>query len=39
MDMVSPRAGDDDTPVEADTTAKAARLLGVEFKSDVDKRE
>lgn len=37
--MIDPRGGDDDTPVEADTTSEAARLMGVEFKSDVDKRE
>jgi NADH-quinone oxidoreductase subunit J len=39
MDMINPRGGNDDRPLEADTTAEAARLLGVEFKSDLDKRE
>jgi NADH-quinone oxidoreductase subunit J len=37
--MIDPRGGEDDTPVEADTTSEAARLMGVEFRSDVDKRE
>ncbi|HKO96991.1 MAG TPA: NADH-quinone oxidoreductase subunit J [Pyrinomonadaceae bacterium] len=39
MDMIHPRGGDDNRPVEADTTAEAARLLGVDFRSDVDRQE
>lgn len=39
MDLVSPLAGNDDTPVETDSTIEAARLMGVEFQSDPDKRE
>jgi NADH-quinone oxidoreductase subunit J len=39
MDMVNPRAAGDMTPVETDTTAEAAHLLGVDFQSDPAKRE
>jgi NADH-quinone oxidoreductase subunit J len=39
MDIVNPRAVDDLTPVEADTTTEAARLLGVDFQADPTKRE
>jgi NADH-quinone oxidoreductase subunit J len=39
VDFINPAGGDDDRPVEADTTAEAARLMGVEFQSDPDKRE
>ena len=38
MDMVAPGRRSDET-VAADTTEEAARLLGVEFKSDLDGRE
>ncbi len=34
MDVVNPRAIGDQTPVETDSTAEAARLMGVEFKTD-----
>ncbi len=37
--MIDRRAGDDATPAEADTTDEAARLMGVQFHSDLDKRE
>lgn len=39
MDMVNPRAVGDEAPVEADTTAEAAHLMGVDFQSDPSKRE
>jgi NADH-quinone oxidoreductase subunit J len=39
LDLLNRAAGDDDTPVEADTTAEAARLMGVECRSDPEKRE
>lgn len=39
MDIVNPRAIGDMRPVEADTTAEAARLLGVDFQADPTKRE
>jgi NADH-quinone oxidoreductase subunit J len=39
MDIVNPRAVDDMTPVTTDTTAEAAHLLGVDFQSDLTKRE
>jgi NADH-quinone oxidoreductase subunit J len=38
MDVVDPRAVGNLTPVETDTTAEAARLMGVEFKSDPSQR-
>src|SRR3989441_11800880 len=34
MDIVNPRAVGNATPVETDTTAEAAHLLGVDFQSD-----
>jgi NADH-quinone oxidoreductase subunit J len=37
MDIVNPRAIGDRTAVETETTAEAARLLGVEFQSDREK--
>lgn len=39
MSLVDPLSGDDDTPVETETTAEAARLMGVEFHTDTDKLE
>ena len=39
MDYFRPEGGDDNRPVEADNTAEAARLMGVEFQSDPSKRE
>src|SRR2546426_1764474 len=39
MDIVNPRAVGNATPVETDTTAEAAHLLGVDFQSDRTKRE
>jgi NADH-quinone oxidoreductase subunit J len=39
MDIVNPRAVGNATPVETDTTAEAAHLLGVDFQSDQTKRE
>jgi NADH-quinone oxidoreductase subunit J len=39
MDIVNPRAVGDLRPVEADTTAEAARLMDVDFKSDMEKRD
>jgi NADH-quinone oxidoreductase subunit J len=39
MDIVNPRAIGDMRPVETDTTAEAARLLGVDFRADPTKRE
>jgi NADH-quinone oxidoreductase subunit J len=37
--IVNPRAAGDLTPVETETTAEAAHLLGVDFESDPTKRE
>lgn len=37
--LVSPSAAEDLRPVETDTTAEAAQLLGVDFQSDPAKRE
>lgn len=34
IDLVAPRGGVDDTPVETNSTAEAARLLGVELRED-----
>ncbi|HAF12209.1 MAG TPA: NADH-quinone oxidoreductase subunit J [Blastocatellia bacterium] len=39
MDIVNPRAVGDLRAVETDTTAEAARLLGVEFQSEPTERE
>jgi NADH-quinone oxidoreductase subunit J len=39
MDIVNPRATGDMTPVQTDTTAEAAHLLGVDLQSDPRKRE
>jgi len=39
MDLVNPRAVGDLRPVEAETTAEAAQLLGVEFHKDPEKRD
>lgn len=39
MDIVNPRAVGNTTPIETDTTAEAAHLLGVDLKSDPAKRE
>ncbi len=39
VDFINPGAADDDRPLETDTTAEAAKLMGVEFRSDPDKRE
>jgi len=39
MDIVNPRAVGDMTAVETETTAEAARLLGVDFESDPNERE
>jgi hypothetical protein len=39
MDIVNPRAIGDMKPVETDTTAEAARVLGVDFQTDPTKRE
>ena len=39
LNLVSPGTADDGTSVETDTTAEAARLLGVDFQSDPTKRE
>jgi NADH-quinone oxidoreductase subunit J len=38
MDIVNPRAIGDMKPIETDTTAEAARLLGVDFQTDPTKR-
>jgi NADH-quinone oxidoreductase subunit J len=39
IELVNPRATSDLSPVETDTTAEAAHLLGVDFQSDPTKRE
>ena len=39
MDIVNPRAVGDMTAVETETTAEAARLLGVDFESDPNERD
>ncbi|HEY8185016.1 MAG TPA: NADH-quinone oxidoreductase subunit J [Pyrinomonadaceae bacterium] len=39
MDIVNPRAIGDQTPVVTETSAEAARLLGVEFQPDRDQEE
>jgi NADH-quinone oxidoreductase subunit J len=39
MDIVNPRAIGDMKPLETDTTAEAARLLGVDFQTDPTNRE
>ncbi len=39
MDIVKPRGFEDMTPVQTESTAEAAELLGVEFQSDPAKRE
>jgi NADH-quinone oxidoreductase subunit J len=39
MDLLHPRDGDDDRPVEAETSAEAARQMGVQFQSDPETRE
>ncbi len=39
MNIVDPRAVGDETPVETDSTAEAAQLMGVEFRSDPEKRD
>jgi NADH-quinone oxidoreductase subunit J len=39
MDIVNPRAVGDQTAVKTGTTAEAAHLLGVDFKSDRDQEE
>ena len=39
LDIVNPRAIGDMKPVETDTTAEAARLLGVDFQTDPTKRD
>jgi NADH-quinone oxidoreductase subunit J len=39
MDVINPRAVGDKAVLETDSTAEAARLMGVEFKTDSSKRE
>jgi NADH-quinone oxidoreductase subunit J len=39
MDIVRPGSHEDPTPVETDTSAEAARLLGVEVVNDPEKRD
>lgn len=39
MDIISPSGTQDLTPVETETTAEAAHLMGVDFQSDPAKRE
>ena len=39
MDIVRPRGKEDLTPVETETTSEAAKLMGVDFQSDPEKRE
>lgn len=39
MSIVSPGSGDPDSPVESDTTAEAARLMGVDLRKDAGNKE